>query len=210
MIYAAKFNHEPGDVTLADIQKMFMEGRTVGEGFSYQSLVNHATKHITRNPPTAPTRAHNIDLKAKQARVDSLAEQIGLDEEDVAKIGELVQVAPVGDAEEALDAIIDQGVARIKTGEIKVQVSHIIQAAKAKLEHKNRKQDQQLELTKMVYRFAAGKETKLIEEENVTKEPTGSSDRGPEQSRSVHNEVTRDAVTQWATQVPSDYTEPTD
>lgn len=206
MIYNAKFHPEPGDYSLKEIQYLHNLNKPAEEKFSLSSLSNHVNKHITRNAPTAPTRAQNIDLKAKQGRIDSLAEQMGIDSEAAAEIGEIVSVVPVGDAELALDAIIDQGVARIKSGELKVNVSNIVQAAKIKVESKNKQKDQQLELTKMVYRFASGEKKEI----DATTETSGSTDTGSGQPGDIHNEVTRDAVTRWAAQVPAEYAEATD
>lgn len=80
-----------------------------------------------------------------------------LKQRDMAETTELAREAI--DANEARQLVIDEGVRRIKAGETKVEVTHVMQATKQTADIEAKKTDQNLLMQGMFVKFMSGEST---------------------------------------------------
>ena len=104
--------------------------------FSYVALLNHVKKHQHLN-------VHDYDqkmmkLKAQKAEMSIISDRF--------------------EAQNVQDAVINKAMEKLENGEMKLNASHLLRAAKDKQDAQAKKRDQQLQLAEMVAFFTSGED----------------------------------------------------
>lgn len=195
-IYRATYHKEVGDESLRDI--------ALEVPVSAVAMYNHARKHLADREPRPETKQLKIEKKTAEIKAAvHKKHELSIDHEEISSDLESV---------EALKEYIRQGYSMVKEGKINITPQSFLQAIRIDIDYESKKQDRQVDIIKTMMRFASGesKETNVKpkpvagETEGAETPPvfTGSPDPGTGQPGDIHPEDARNALTQWANQVP--------
>lgn len=146
-IFESSFFVKYSKVNLSNIQKQY------DDKFSYDSLLNHVKKHQFMSEEDFNSR--HMKQIAKKAERQILQRQI--------------------ESKEVWDEVIEQGMDKLKKGELSMKTADLLKAAKDKSDHEMKVKDQQIAMMDMVFHFASGENTesrkydrRIIEGQEVT------------------------------------------
>lgn len=116
------------------LTKLVEDLNAQGYEMSYQSMINHCKKHQYLSEKDFNERhlrqiAKTAERKIMQKKLESI---------------------------DVWDEVIDEGMDRLKNGEMKLSAQDLLRAAKDKSDMQFKKQDQELKLAEMVFFFASG------------------------------------------------------
>lgn len=186
---------KPG-MTLKDYFQHRKPMMTPETEFSYESLLRHVKSHQYMNEE---------DLKDRDLR-------------KLARSAERKMILDATSAKQVWDTVIEKGLKNLQNGNSKVEISHLLKAAKDRSDSDFKRKDQQIAMMDMVYHFASGEdrpkgfrtEDELIERntdgiiegeivkregEVVTQGATDDLERRQAQSRDFYQSLARDAAT---------------
>lgn len=104
--------------------------------FSYPALLNHMRKHQHLN--AEDYNAKMLKYKAKQAESRLIEDKF--------------------EAQNVQDAVMNEGMKKLESGELNITTSHLLQAARDKQDAQAKIRDQQLQLAEMVAFYASGED----------------------------------------------------
>lgn len=132
-IYDSSYYIPHSKDTLAQIHRDCVQ---VGQAFSYLSLTNHVKKHQHIN-------AADYEKKLMVQKVKGIESKI---------------MESRFEAVNAQDAVINIGMEKLESGEMRITADHLLRAAKDKQDAQLKKGDQQLQLAEMMAHFASGED----------------------------------------------------
>lgn len=105
-----------------------------GEVFSYVALLNHCKRHQHINANDYQEKM--LKIKARGAENQLMEDRF--------------------EAQNVQDAVMNAGMDKLQTGELKISADHLLRAARDKQDAQAKQKDQQLALAEMIAFFASG------------------------------------------------------
>ncbi len=183
-----KNSAKPG-ITLKDFYKKRRPLMTPETEFSYMSLLRHVKQHQFLGEE---------DLKDRELR-------------KLARSAERRMILDATSTKQVWDTVIEQGLKNLQTGKSKVEIAHLLKAAKDRSDSDFRRKDQQIAMMDMVYHFASGEDRPknfkteeeliernvdgIIEGQIVTEGASDDFARREKQSRDFYQSLAGDAAT---------------
>lgn len=188
-IYETKFYLKTRGVPLSQVAEKY------SHLFTYESLKNHVKKHQFIDADDFTSRHLNeIAKKAEQQIIQR-------------------QIASV----EVWDEVINTGMEKLQSGELKMKTSDLLKAAKDKQDYQFKQTDQKMAMMDMVFHFASGEndlkerrpyDGRLIEGEaaddyDPANFATGNNHQGADGPSPIHQPTVGDAAAPGAGEVPT-------